>query len=47
MIELAYSPKLHIQELYRSIALVYYDFESMFEHYRPAANQNVLKDCEV
>lgn len=38
MIELAYSPKLHIQALYRSIALVYYDFESMFEHYRPAAN---------
>lgn len=38
MIELEYSPKLHIQALYRSISLVYYDFESMFEHYRPAAN---------
>lgn len=38
MIELAYSPKLHVQALYRSISLVYYDFESMSEHYRPAAN---------
>lgn len=38
MIELEYSPKLHVQALYRSIALVYYDFESMSEHYRPAAN---------
>lgn len=44
MIELEYSPKFHIQALYRSIALVYYDFESMSEHYRPAAN---MEDFDI
>lgn len=29
MIELEYSPKLHIQALYRSISLVYYDSMSV------------------
>lgn len=38
MSKLTYSPKTHVQYLYRSLYMVYYDFESMFAHYRPAAN---------
>lgn len=40
MSKLPYSPKTHVQYLYRSLYMVYYDFESMFAHYRPAANMS-------